>query len=188
MLYYPLPQGIALILMSAATLTFLVVDFLRLHLNPFKDIFIIMFGSLLRRRELNSLTGGSYLMLSSLVCMLVFGSGIFGTTIEQGRGVFIAAISFLVIGDTLAAVVGLSFGRLRIFRKTLEGTLACLGACIGVAYVTSILPRLDLPFSIGILGAASASVVEALPIEVNDNVVVPVFSGTVMMVALHFLG
>ena len=174
--------------MTVATLAFLVVDFLRLHLNPFKDIFIILFGSLLRRRELTSLTGGSYLMLASLVCMLVYGGGLFGTTVGQGRGVFIAAVSFLAVGDTLAAVVGLSVGRIRMFRKTLEGTLAGLAACVCVAWVVAVLPGLDLPLAVGILGAVSASVVEALPIEVNDNVVIPVFSGAVMMVALQFVG
>jgi glycerol-3-phosphate acyltransferase PlsY len=49
----------------------------------------------------------------------------------------------------------------------------------------SILPGLDLPIGIGILGAVSASVVEVLPIEVNDNVVIPLLSGTLMMVALQ---
>ncbi len=180
-------QNLALILMAIATTVFLVVDFLRLHLNPFKDIFIILFGSLLRRREFTSLTGGSYLMLASLVCMLVFGSGILGTSSAQGRGVFIAAVSFLAIGDTVAAIVGLSVGRVHIFRKTLEGTAAGLVACLGVAWLCSVLPKLDLPLSVGILGAISASVVEALPIEVNDNVVVPIFSGTVMMVALQLV-
>ena len=75
---------LALILMAGATTIFLVVDFLRLHLNPFKDIFVILFGSLLRRREFSSLTGGSYLMLASLVCMAVFGSGSFGTGGRRG--------------------------------------------------------------------------------------------------------
>lgn len=173
--------------MSVATLGFLIVDFLRLRLNPFKDVFIVLFGSLLRRRELASLTGGSYLMLAALVCMLVFGSGFLGTTPSEGRGVFIAAVSFLAIGDTVAAIVGLSLGRIRIFRKSLEGTLAGLAACSGCAWVVSMLPGLDLPLSVGILGAVSASVVEALPIEVNDNVVVPVLSGTVMMIALQFM-
>jgi dolichol kinase len=180
-----MPHRLAVLLMAIATLGFLVVDYARLHLNPFKSIFIVLFGSLLRLREFSSLTGGSYLMLASLVCMVVFGGGSFGTTAEQGRGVFIAAISFLAIGDTLAAIVGISIGRVRVFRKTLEGTLAGLLACLGVAWVVSIIPRVDLPLTVGILGAVSASVVEALPIEVNDNVVVPVFSGIVMMIALQ---
>ncbi|MFO7675440.1 MAG: phosphatidate cytidylyltransferase [bacterium] len=171
--------------MAAATIAFLAIDYARLHLSPFRSIFIVLFGSLLRRREHKSLTGGSYLMLASLVCMVAFGGGSFGTSVEQGSGVFIAAISFLAVGDTLAAIVGLSFGRLRIFRKTLEGTLAGLVACLGIAWLVSVLPGVDLPLTIGILGAVSASVVEALPIEVNDNVVVPVFAGTVMMIALQ---
>ncbi|MCX7732323.1 MAG: hypothetical protein N2248_04080 [candidate division WOR-3 bacterium] len=164
--------------MAAATTVFLVVDLLRLRLNPFKDIFIILFGSLLRRKEFSSLTGGSYLMVASLVCMILFGNN---------RGVFIAAISFLAIGDTVAAIVGLSIGKIRIFRKTVEGTLAGLAACIGVAYLISILPNIDLPLSVGIIGAVSAAVVEALPFEINDNVVIPMFSGTVMMVTLQLL-
>jgi len=162
--------------MAGATLIFLLVDFARLRLTHFKDIFIILFGSLLRHREFTSLTGGSYLMLAALASMLIFG---------WNRGVFIAAISFLAIGDTVAAVVGLSVGRIRVFRKTLEGTLAGLAAGIGVAYLVSILPGLDLPLGIGILGAVAASIVEALPFEVNDNVVVPIFSGITMMIALQ---
>ncbi|OYD16990.1 hypothetical protein CH330_01210 [candidate division WOR-3 bacterium JGI_Cruoil_03_51_56] len=180
-LYYLMPQRLAILLMAITTITFLVIDFLRLHLNPFKGIFIILFGSLLRRKEFTSLTGGSYLMLASLVCILIFGSS------QSGRGVFIAAVSFLIIGDTVAAIVGIAVGSIRIFRKTLEGTVSGLASCIGVAYIVSILPGLDLPLSIGILGAVSASVVEALPIEVNDNVVVPVLSGAIMMVGLQFM-
>ncbi|MEO0085676.1 MAG: hypothetical protein ABIK37_03500 [candidate division WOR-3 bacterium] len=167
--------------MAAATAIFITVDLLRLRMNPFKDIFMILFGSLLRRREFSSLTGGSYLMLAALVCMIVFGSS------NSGRGVFTAAISFLAIGDTAAAIVGLSIGRIRIFRKTLEGTLAGLASCIGVAFIVHAVPGLDLPLGIGILGAVSASVVEALPFEVNDNVVVPLFSGAVMMVAMQLV-
>jgi len=180
-------QWLTLSLMAGITLIFLVVDFLRLHLNPFKGIFIVLFGSFLRRREFSSLTGASYLMLASTVCILVFGTGLLGTSQAEGRGVFIAAISFLAVGDTVAAIVGLSFGRVKIFRKTLEGTLAALVSCIGIAYLVSVLPGLDLPLSIGILGAVSAALVEALPIEVNDNVVIPVFSGVVMMIGLQFM-
>jgi acyl phosphate:glycerol-3-phosphate acyltransferase len=168
-------------MMGVATFIFLLVDFLRLRLTSMKSIFIILFGTMLRRKEFSSLTGGSYLMLASLVCMLIFGMG------PDGRvsGVFMAAIGFLALGDTAAAIVGLSVGRVKIFRKTLEGMLAGLLVCLGVAWLVSILPGLDFPLGIGILGAVSASVVEALPIEVNDNVVIPLLSGTVMMVALQ---
>jgi len=169
--------------MAGAAIIFLLIDFMRLRLTSVKSVFIVLFGSMLRRKELSSLTGASYLMLASTVCLLIFGIGPEGHV----SGVFIAAISFLALGDTAAAIVGLSFGRVKIFRKTLEGTLAGLLVCIGVAWVVSVLPGLDFPIGIGILGAVSASVVEALPIEVNDNVVIPLLSGTVMMVALQIV-
>ena len=153
-----------------ATLIFLTVDFLRLHLNPIKGIFIILFGSLLRRREFSSLTGGSYLLLASVTTILIF----------DDPGVFIAAISFLAIGDTVAAIVGLSVGRVKVFRKSLEGSLAGLIGCLLVAFIVSILPDKSLPFRIALWGALAATLVEALPIEVNDNVVVPILSATVM--------
>jgi acyl phosphate:glycerol-3-phosphate acyltransferase len=177
------PWRLAVPLMAAATIIFLLLDFLRLRLTSVKSVFIVLFGSMLRRKELTSLTGASYLMLASLVCMLIFGLG------PDGRvsGVFIAAIGFLALGDTAAAIVGLSIGRVKIFRKTVEGALAGLLVCLGVAWLVSILPGLDFPLGIGILGAVSASVVEALPIEVNDNVVIPLLSGTVMMVALQIV-
>jgi glycerol-3-phosphate acyltransferase PlsY len=177
------PWRLALPMLAAAAFILLLVDFLRLRLTSVKSVFIVLFGSMLRRKELSSLTGASYLMLASLVCMLIFGMG------PDGRvsGVFIAAIGFLALGDTAAAIVGLSIGRVRIFRKTLEGTVAGLLVCLGVAWLVSILPGLDFPLGIGILGAVSASVVEALPIEVNDNVVIPLLSGTVMMIALQIV-
>jgi len=136
-----------------------------------------LFGQMLRRREEHSFTGGSYLLLASLVAILIF----------PDPGVFIAAISFLVIGDTVAALVGLRFGKPRIFRKSVEGTLACLISCLAIAYIVSILPSKSLPLTIGVIGAVVATVVEALPVEINDNVVIPIFSGAVMQIIKHFI-
>jgi len=137
----------------------------------------MLFGQLLRRKELYSLTGGSYLLLASLVAIFIL----------PNRGVFIAAISYLVIGDTVAALFGLRFGKVRIFRKTIAGTLACLVSCLIIAFVVYKLPKTSLPLGIGILGAVIATIVEALPIEVNDNVIIPIFAGAVMQITLWLL-
>jgi len=89
-----------------------------------------------------------------------------------------------VIGDTVAALFGLRFGRKKIFRKTVAGTSACLVSCLIIAYIVYKLPNASLPLSIGILGAVIATIVEALPIEVNDNVIIPIFTGAVMQITL----
>lgn len=173
MVYYFLPsRAYGLLLLGGTTIFYLSIDFLRLKLNPVKAGFIILFGSFLRKEERHALSGGSYLLLAALFSMLFYE-----------KAVFIAAISFLAVGDTAAALVGLSMGRLRVFKKTLEGTLAGLAACIGVAVVVTHLDPSGFPLLVGILGALAASVVEALPFEVNDNVVIPVLSGAVMQLS-----
>jgi len=170
-----LSQGLLIIF----TLLFLAVDFLRLRIHRAKDVFIVLFGSFLRRQEFSALIGGSYLLLATLLAAFVY----------EPR-VMIAAVSFLAIGDTVAAIVGLSVGRIRFWHKTVEGTAAGLVSCIGVSYVLSILPYWSVPLGVGIVGAVTASLVEALPIEVNDNVTVPLVTGLVMQLVLgtHLLG
>jgi dolichol kinase len=160
--------------MFLAMVIFLTVDFLRLHINPIKSIFIILFGSLLRKKEFTSLTGGSYLMLASFINMLIF----------EDKGIFMASIAFLAVGDTMAALVGLTQGRTRIFalKKTLEGTIACFLSCTLVAYLLSVLPQHNLPLKIGLIGAGMATLIEIIPLEVNDNVLIPLGSAIAMQI------
>ncbi|MCX7784717.1 MAG: hypothetical protein N2201_00570 [candidate division WOR-3 bacterium] len=153
------------------------IDYIRLHIGSIKKMFLLLFGQLLRRSELHSLTGGSYLLLASLVAILIF----------PDPGVYMAAISFLVIGDTVAALFGLRFGKTRLFRKTVAGTLACLVSCLLIAYILSRLPYKNLSLPVGIIGAFTATLVEALPVEVNDNVVIPILSGAVMQISALLL-
>jgi glycerol-3-phosphate acyltransferase PlsY len=176
-LYYILPKNHAIIALAIFTILYIAVDYIRLHLKSANKSFMLLFGQMLRRREEHSFTGGSYLLLASLVAVFLF----------PDPGVFIAAISFLVIGDTVAALVGLRYGHQRIFRKSIEGTLACLVSCLVIAYIISILPNKSLPITIGVIGAVVATVVEALPVEINDNVVIPIISGAVMQIIKLFL-
>lgn len=171
-LYYILPKGVAILALALFALLFIVIDYVRLHVGSVRKLFMLLFGQLLRRRELYTLTGGSYLLLACLVAIIVF----------PDRGIFIASILFLTIGDTVAALFGLRFGRSKFFRKSIEGTLACLASCVIVAYFVSILPNASLPLKIGLIGAVIATIVEALPVEVNDNVVIPIFAGAVMQI------
>ncbi len=176
-LYYFLPKTYSILILAIFTLCYIGVDYIRLRFKAANRSFLLLFGQMLRRREHHSFTGGSYLLLASLVAMFIF----------PNPGVFIAAMLYLVIGDTVAALIGLRFGRQRFFRKSIEGTLACLLSCIIIAYIVSILPQKALPFSVGIIGAVVATMVEALPIEVNDNVVIPILSGAVMQIIKLFI-
>lgn len=102
------------------------------------------------------------------------------------KEIFLAAAAFLIIGDTVAAIVGQLLGRVRIFGKSLEGTLSNFLACVLIALFLSKLPippkGIFLPLKIGVIGAICASVVELMPFKINDNVAIPVVAGIVMQI------
>lgn len=144
------------------------VDFLRLRHPFFKRLFLEYFAPLIRRHERSALTGASFLLISSLVCALVFD-----------KPPAVAAISFLIVGDTMAAVVGQAWGRVKLFDKTLEGSLACFVSCS-----LCVLAVPHLPLWVGLTGAGTAAVVELLPIPVDDNLRIAILSGWVMQTLL----
>jgi glycerol-3-phosphate acyltransferase PlsY len=76
-------------------------------------------------------------------------------------------------------VVGRAWGRARLFGKTLEGTAACLLSC---AVIALLVPH--LPLRAGWVGAGVAALVELLPIPVDDNLSIPIFSGWAMQALL----
>lgn len=146
-----------------------IVDFLRLHVNGIKEAFILFFGSFLRRREIRRLSGASYLLLGCLI-----------TTLLYRKPIVVAACTFIVVGDTFAAIFGQNIKSRRIFlNKTLLGSLGFLGAALLSAYVLYLLIG-TLPLSHLLIGALAASVFEALPLPLDDNFSVPIITGFVM--------
>lgn len=90
----------------------------------------------------------------------------------------ITSCSFLILGDLTAKIIGMNFGKRKLFNKTVEGTIAHLVLCVYVAYALHVMNF--VPFKVGLLGAIAASICEVLPLAINDNVSVPLFSGIVM--------
>ena len=153
----------------AATAAILVVDIIRLKHLFIKIIFLDIFGPLLRKHEISALTGATYLMISSLACFLLFRDS-----------VAIAAISYLIIGDSLAALVGKSVGRIKFFEKSFEGAGAGLVGCLAIGLLIICLPKTDLTIMEMAAGAITAAMVEILPIPLDDNIRIPLASGAVM--------
>jgi dolichol kinase len=166
--YEFLPEfwGRWILVMATAGVT--AVDFLRLQNPFFRRLFLEYFAPLIRKHERSELTGASYLLIASLVCVLAFD-----------KPVAVAAIGFLVLGDTMAAVVGQAWGRMKFFGKTLEGTAVCFASC---ALIAVLVPQ--LPLGVGLVGAGIAALVEILPIPVDDNLRIAILSGWVMQALL----
>jgi len=167
--YYFVPTGIGKYIMLLIALVFLIIDLARLKLSLFKDIFVLVFGSSLRKHEVWSVTGATYLVMGALISVLLFP-----------KMIAIAALLYVIVGDTFAAVIGLKFGTLKLFRKSLVGSLSFLVVSVVIAHLLSILPPDPLPFKVGFVGAAVAALIEALPLNLDDNFAVPIVAGAIM--------
>jgi glycerol-3-phosphate acyltransferase PlsY len=96
------------------------------------------------------------------------------------RPIAAAALGFTILGDAMAALVGKAWGRTRLFGKTLEGAVGGLIACLMWAAFLGAAGH--LPWTVLIAGALVASLVEMLPIPLDDNLGITLFAGLTMKV------
>jgi dolichol kinase len=159
-------------IMLVAFVVMLVVEFYRFWQKSFRKTFWWIFGMVLRRHEIRDFTGATYLLFSAVICIAFF---------EPEIAFF--AMSFLSLGDTFAAMVGLNFGRRKIIHsnKSLEGSLACFVACFVFALAFKANPVLAFT------GALAATLAEISRLPVDDNIEIPLVSALVMTVTRIFI-
>jgi len=162
-LYFPLTVS-RRILMGAA-LVLLIADLAKIHQPRVRTYFLTFVGHLIRRHEREGITGSTYMLVSALLCSYLFQPGTAA-----------AAMVYLIVGDTLAAMVGKAWGRTPLFGKTLEGSLAGLVTSFGAAWL--LVPGIS-PWHL-LAAAAAAAIVEVAPIPVDDNFRIPLLSGLVL--------
>lgn len=148
-----------------------VVEFLKWIYRPFRALFFRFLKPLLRSHERKgAITGATYFIFSALLCIFIFE-----------KDVAIACIFFMILGDTAAALVGTRWGRIKLIgKKSLEGSAACFLTCVVIALFW-------LNPIIGLTGAFVATVVELLPLKIDDNFTVPIISGVIMQLMINYL-
>lgn len=147
-----------------ALVFFLAVDCLRLRWEPFRRLFHLRLGNSLRDAENRGLTSSHYLTFAA--CVLAW---------SMPERIGAAALAMQIVGDAAAALVGRRFGRVRLGSKSLEGSAACFVGCLAAGAV--FLPSSPLAL---VAGALAATVVEALPLRVDDNLSVPLVAALVL--------
>ena len=88
----------------------------------------------------------------------------------------ILALLFLSVGDTFAAIIGIKFPLIKVVEKTLSGSAAGFLACIIIGFIVDLSIRYEIVF----FGAIMAMVIELIPLPINDNLSIPLFSGSAM--------
>ena len=157
-----------LIILLPITLLASLIEYLRINSISVKNIFDKYLFSMLRNHEKSGkYTGATWVFISSTLSIGIFP-----------KDIAIISLIYMSIGDTAAGLIGRKFGRIKIYNKTLEGALAGFIVCL----IVGLMIDLNLSKTVVAIGALSAAIIEFMPISIDDNLRIPLFSGTVMYV------
>ena len=165
-----LPRNTVVITLGVMTLLWLAFELARFAIPTVNRWFFRAFRFYVREAEATSATGALYMIMASFLAYLAFETHI-----------AMLAIAFLAVGDAIGAIVGNTVGRTKSLKKTLEGDMACFLSCIAMGFIFYF-SGLVSDMTLIIVGSISATVIEAVPLPVNDNFMMPLFSGFVMSV------
>ncbi len=160
-----------LIVLGGITFAALCTDLARSRVQWISTFFAQYFDSMLRDHELSGkLTGATWVMIGAVLTIFLFP-----------KPIAITALVFMSLGDTVAGLIGKQFGRIKIGLKSLEGTLSGLAVCVLFVWLMPL-----VPLQVGVMGAVTAMAVELLPIPIDDNLSIPLSSGTIMFLISNF--
>lgn len=188
--YLPKVSAIPWIVPSSALAAILavsiVIEYLRFRVPAVQKLFFNWFGSMLRKEEEKRTTGSTYIIGAGLLCSVFF---------RNEPHIAFIVLTLFILGDATAALVGIGIGRIKIGKKSLEGSLACFALCLALFFfVFPYTPLLLEPWNgtipLGIVMSVSLviTLLELIPlkiyknIQLNDNLAVPVLAGYLMHV------
>ncbi|HCY74817.1 MAG TPA: dolichol kinase [Ignavibacteriales bacterium] len=173
-IYYFIPTSISITILASLTLFALIVDGGRFFSKKFAKLFYRVFGFLLRKHELDkekkNLTGATYVLISALICAIIFP-----------KIIFVTAFSILIISDSLAALIGRKFGKRKFLRKSFIGTLSFFISASIVVLFTPKIGNFPMEYIIGFIAAFVGAIVENISYGfADDNLSIPVSVGLTM--------
>lgn len=142
------------------------LDWVRLNDRRFNSKFMKVFSVLIRGTEHNRFNGATFLCLAFSLVLFFFS-----------RKVAITAMLFLSLGDTAAELGGLYFGRLKIFRRSAEGSFAFFLVAFTIAWA------LLGDWRVAVFSAAAGAFIELFSFGVDDNLTVPIGSACAIWAA-----
>lgn len=188
--YIPLIEGYSpltpIIILGVFTVGSIFFEYLRFRNAALQRVFASIGSGVLRSSERNTLTGSTYIFMSAFLCSVIF--------MDHPHIAFIA-LSLFILGDAAAALVGISIGRIKIGKKSLEGSAACF--FLGLLLFFFVYPQIPLlldswlgvvPLPLIIIASLSNTLFELFPIsfgnrlKINDNLSVPLITGIVLLV------
>jgi dolichol kinase len=173
-IYYFIPTSLSITILAVLTFIALFIDLGRFFSESFANLFYKIFGFLLRKHETDdkkkNLTGATYVLISALLCAIIFP-----------KVIFVTAFTILIISDTMAALIGRKFGKIKFLRKSLEGTLSFFISASIVVFFTPKVGDFPTEYLIGIIAAFVGAIVENISYGfADDNLTIPLSVGLTM--------
>jgi glycerol-3-phosphate acyltransferase PlsY len=172
-LYLYWSQRALLVFVGSIALLFILVDVVRFILRQANELFTVRIKNFLKQGESRRFSSMTMFLVAAFIIILVFK-----------QDIAMAALTFLIFGDIFSKIFGLSFGRNRLFDKTVEGSVAYLGGVLICAYI--LYTSLHIPLLMLVIGAIAATIAEFMPVGLDDNFTVGIISGAVMTVMRTF--
>ncbi|NPE31193.1 CTP--2,3-di-O-geranylgeranyl-sn-glycero-1-phosphate cytidyltransferase [Methanococcoides sp. SA1] len=158
-IYYYMGKEFTLNFLTLVLCFILLVDFFRVE----KDLKIPIVWKLYRSKEKDKLSGTSYFLIGSIIAISIFS-----------KEVASAAILMTTFGDSAAALVGISYGKRWIKNlpdRAWEGVISefFVNLLIGYFFLSNWIVALTM--------ALVATIIETLIYKLDDNLIIPLFSG-----------
>jgi len=171
-IYLVFSREVAIFLLGTAFLIVASFEVFRLRkLRPWDWVKPVVGGMIRPKEQKGNFTGAFYILFTAALCIIFFDKYVAAT-----------AITFEIVGDVASALIGRRYGKHFIRQtKTYEGAVAFL-----IVAVLTIILMPHVPYTVGIIGAVVATVVESVSIYRDDNLTVPLTAGLVMFLIMKF--
>lgn len=165
-LYYYFGKSFTLNFLTLVLCCFLVIEYFRVE----KELKIPIVWKLYRSKEKDKLSGNIYFLIGSIIAISIFS-----------KEVASAAILMTTFGDSAAALIGISYGKRWIKSlpdRAWEGVISeyLVNLAIGYLFLSN--------WIVAIIMASAATIVETLTYKLDDNLLIPLFSGIVGQIVL----
>lgn len=158
---------------------FVFLDASRLKYKSLNKFIISIFGPLMRKRELMTLSATSPVILATFILIAFFP-----------KHIVLLSLMCLGLGDVAASMIGLKFGKDKMSNgKSLQGSFACFVVCFLLTLFFLIVYQVSTQYAflICFLGGLVPTLGELLASKnVDDNFSIPILTACIMHPILLF--
>lgn len=166
--YIFLEREITLTILATVFVLSLSLEIGRLFIPSFRDKIHPIFASIMRIAEEKKLSGVTYMLAGAWLTITFFD-----------KDIAIIVLLIVSLSDAAAAIVGTSYGKVYLWDKTLEGSAAFFST---TGLIMLVMRGLTLEQMVA--GLFTSTLVELLPIPINDNLTLPLITAFVMQMVV----